>query len=123
MVLDPNWGWQRKQFHGVDAIAEDYEAKDVSFVDGREIRVWTKLEPVGLSNGMSRHYPATNQSLPISPGTRIVTGGWGHAHCQLCNKHIDGGDFGYCDPEDRWMCGRCYQRYAAPHDLAFVDEL
>lgn len=25
-VLDSNWGWERNQFHGVDAVAEDYEA-------------------------------------------------------------------------------------------------
>src|ERR1700690_681332 len=46
MVLDPSWGWEKKQFHGLDAVSEDYEAKDVSIVEGREIKIWTKLEPV-----------------------------------------------------------------------------
>jgi hypothetical protein len=123
MVLDPNWGWERKQFQGTDAVAEDYEAKDVSIVGGREVRVWTKLEPTGESTGQSRHYPAPDQTLPVRSGTRLVPAGWGHEHCELCNAHIDAGMFGYCDPGERWMCEKCYQRYVTPHDLAFVDEL
>jgi hypothetical protein len=35
MVLDPNWGWEKRQFQGTDAVAEDYESKDVSIVGGR----------------------------------------------------------------------------------------
>jgi hypothetical protein len=123
MVLDPNWGWERKQFQGTDAVAEDYEAKDVSIVGGREIRFWTKLEPVGVSSGQSRHYPATDQTLPVRSGTRLVSSAWGHEHCELCNEHIDAGMFGYCDPGERWMCETCYERYVARRDLAFVNEL
>jgi hypothetical protein len=123
MVLDPSWGWERKQFQGTDAVAEDYEAKDVSIVGGREVRVWTKLEPTGESTGQSRHYPATDQSLPVRSGTRLVSSGWGHDHCELCNEHIDAGMVGYCDPGGRWMCEKCYERYVTPRDLAFVDEL
>lgn len=123
MVLDADWGWEKRQFHGIDAVAEDYEAKEVSFVEGREIRVWTKMEPVGVDSGQSRHYPASNQGLPVVSGTRLIPGGWGHEHCQLCHEHIDAEDFGYCDPDNRWMCENCHQRYVMPHDLAFVDEL
>ena len=123
MVLDPSWGWQRKQFQGTDAFAEDYEAKDVSIVDGREVRVWTKLRPTGMDRWQSRHYPAADQTLPVSSGERLVVGAWGHEHCELCNEHIDAGMFGYIDPADRWMCENCYQRYATRRDLAFVDEL
>jgi hypothetical protein len=43
MVLDPAWGWEKKQFYGVDAFAQNYEAKETAVVDGREVRVWTKL--------------------------------------------------------------------------------
>jgi hypothetical protein len=78
MVLDPNWGWERKQFQGTDAVR---------------------------------------------PGTRLVPSGWGHEHCELCNEHIDAGMFGYCDPGERWMCEKCYERYVVPRDLTFVDEL
>ncbi len=123
MVSDPAWGWERKQFRGTDAVAEDYEAKDVSIVEGREVRVWTKLEPTGANRGQSRHYPATDQTLPVRSGTRLVSEGWGHEHCELCHDHIDAGMFGYCDPGNRWMCEKCYERYVTHHDLAFVDEL
>jgi hypothetical protein len=123
MVLDPNWGWERKQFKGTDAVAEDYEARDVSIVAGREVKVWTKLEPTGESRGQSRHYPATDQSLPVRSGTRLVPSGWGHEHCELCREHIDAGMFGYCDSDERWMCEKCYERYVTRRDLAFVVEL
>ena len=121
--MTPNWGWERMQFRGTDAIAEDYEAKDLSIVGGREVKVWTKLEPAGETTGHSRHYPAPDQSLPVRAGTRLVPAGWGHEHCELCNEHIDAGMFGECDPGGRWMCEKCYQRYVTPCDLAFVDEL
>jgi hypothetical protein len=123
MVLDPAWGWEKKRFHGGDAVAQDYEAKDTSIVDGREVRVWTKLEPAEGSTGASRHHPASAQSLPPSSERRLVPGGWGHEHCDLCKTHIDAGAFGYCDPEGRWVCEKCYERYVLQRDLAFVDEL
>jgi hypothetical protein len=123
MVLDPNWGWERKQFQGIDAVTEDYEAEEVSFVDGREVKIWSKLQPAGMDTGQSRHYPASDQTSPVRSGTRLVPGGWGHEHCELCNKHIDAGMVGYCDPGERWMCEVCYDRYVIPRDLAFVGEL
>jgi hypothetical protein len=123
MALDPNWNWERRQFQGTDAVAEDYEANKVSIVDGREVRVWTKLEPTGVSRGQSRHYPATDQTLPVASVTRLIPGAWGHEHCELCHEHIDAGMFGYCDPDERWMCENCYERYVARHDLAFVGGL
>ncbi len=123
MVIDPKWGWEKHEFRGTDAVAEDYESKDVSIVGDREVRVWTKLEPTGISTGQSRHYPATDQTLPVRSGTRLVPAGWGHEHCELCKSHIDAGMFGYCDPGKRWMCEKCYDRYVTRRDLAFVDEL
>ena len=121
MVRDPNWRWERKPFQGIDAVAEDYEAKDVSIVQGREVKVWTKLETTGRSRGQSRHYPAADQTLPVSTGTRLIPGAWDHEHCELCNEHIDAGMFGYCDLGEHWMCENCYERYVTRHDLAFVD--
>jgi hypothetical protein len=123
MVLDTDWGWGKKQFRGLDAIAQDYEAKDISIVDGREVKVWTKLEPVRDTGGQSRHYPASDQNSPRSSESRLVPLGWDHEHCELCNTHIDVGDFGYRDPGECWMCEKCYERYVTPRDLAFVDEL
>jgi len=121
MVLDPDWGWHKKRFLGLDAIAEDYQSKDTSIVGGREVKVWTKLSPV--RKDQSRHYPATDQTSTLASGARLVPLGWDHEHCELCSAHIDIGMFGYCDPEDRWMCENCYARYVLSRDLAFVDEL
>lgn len=122
MVLDPTWGWERRQFQGTDALAENYEAKDVSVVDGREVRLWTKLEPTGGGRGQTRYYPTTDESSPAA-GTRLVPSAWDHEHCELCNEHIEAGMFGYCDPGERWMCENCHRRYVARRDLAFVDEI
>ena len=123
MVLDPTWGWEKKRFQGADAVAEDYDAGEASVIDGREVRVWTKLELVGGREGASRHYPASDQTLPPSPERRAVQGGWSHEHCDLCKAHIEVGQFGYCDPRERWICEKCYERYVMRRDLAFVDEL
>ncbi len=123
MVLDPAWGWEKKQFRGADAVTQDYDAGETSVVGGREVRVWTKLELAGGRKGASRHYPASDQSLPPSSELRSVPEGWGHEHCDLCRSHIDPGEFGYCDPGGRWMCTTCYERYVARRDLSFVDGL
>lgn len=123
MVLDPNWGWARTRFDGKDAVAEDYEASSISIVDGREVKVWTKLEPLDGSGVMSRHYPSGDQTPVGSPKARIIPGGWDHEHCSLCKEHIDAGQLGYCDPDKRWICEKCYERYVVPRDLSFVDEL
>ncbi|HLZ51318.1 MAG TPA: hypothetical protein VKP61_11220 [Candidatus Acidoferrum sp.] len=123
MVLDPNWGWERRQFFGSDAVAEDYDAGKIARVGDRDVRVWTKLEIVGGRAGASKHYPSNDQTLPPNSGTRLVPGGWGHEHCDLCTSHIEVGEFGHCDPNGRWICKKCYERYVVPRDLAFVDEL
>jgi hypothetical protein len=123
MVLDPDWGWEKKTFLGMDAIAEDFQSKDISIVEGREVKIWTKLSPANVQRGESRHYPATDQTSTPESKVRLVPSGWDHEHCELCNSHIDIGMSGYCDPDDRWMCENCYTRYVVPRDLAFVDEL
>ncbi len=123
MVCDPSWGWQKKQFHSVDAIAEEYKAKDISIVDGREVKTWTKLVPAQSQGGESRHYPASDQGSGLDTRSRLVPSGWDHEHCELCNTHIDAEDFGYCDPGERWMCEKCYERYVVPCDLScFVED-
>ena len=123
MVLDSAWGWRRNRLQGEDAVAQDYDAGETSLVGDREVRVWTKLEPAGRERGVSRHYPASEQRLPPSSERRLVSGGWGHEHCDLCRAHIDSGEFGYSDPKGIWVCEKCYERYVMQRDLAFVDEL
>jgi hypothetical protein len=123
MVLDKNWGWKKVQFQGVDAIAQDYEADEISIVADQPVKIWTKLEPVEGRSGTSRHYPAADQTSPPSSASRLIPSGWGHEHCDFCRSHINAGESGYCDPGDRWLCESCYERYVLPGDLAFVDEL
>ncbi len=123
MVLDPEWGWEKKQFQGADAVAVDYEAKDISIVEGREVKIWTKLEPLHGKGGESRHYPAGDQAGPVSSEPRLISSGWDHEHCNLCKAHIEAGDIGYRDRGDRWVCEKCYGQYVMRRDLAFVDEL
>jgi len=122
MVVDPDWGWQKTKFHGADAIAQNFDAGEISFVGNREVRVWTKVEPAEHGAGQIRYYPASDQTLPTNSEVRLVRGGWGHEHCDLCKSHIEAGEFGYCDPSGRWMCEKCYNRYVMQRDLAFVDE-
>jgi len=123
MVLDPDWGWKRTRFEGTDAVAEDYLAPDVSIVDGREVRIWTNLERTDRAGRQSRYYPADDQDAPPNLNPRVVPGGWGHEHCELRKEHIDAGQLGYRDPDGRWVCEKCYDRYVVPRDLSFVDEL
>lgn len=122
MVLDAKWGWKRVQFQTVDAVAVSEESPEVSIVDGREVRKWTKLERADKKGHESRYYPAQDQGS-TDQSVQEVSGGWNHEHCTLCNEHISSGSFGYCDPDHRWMCESCYEKYVKPRDLSFVDEL
>jgi hypothetical protein len=123
MILDPHWGWEKIQCERLDAIETDYEASEISIVDGREVKIWTELRPADGKGPLTAHYPASDQTSPPNPEPRLLTSGWRHETCSLCHQHINPGDFGYRDPERRWMCGNCYERYVVPRDLAFVDEL
>jgi hypothetical protein len=123
MVLDPNWGWGKRRFLGADAVAVDFESKDVSIIDGREVKFWTKLTRADDQGGLSRHYPSNDPTSTQIGETRLVPSGWDHEHCELCNSHIDVGNFGYCDSDERWLCEKCYARYVMRGDLAFVDEI
>jgi hypothetical protein len=122
MVLEPRWIWEQKEVQGTDAVAEDYEADEVSLIEGREIKVWTKVEPAASGRGKTRYYPAADQTLPVRPGTRIVPSVWDHEHCELCRAHIHAGEVGYCDLSNHWLCEQCHARYVVNHDLAFIDE-
>lgn len=52
---------------------------------------------------------------------QVVTGGWDHEHCKICWAHIDPGQVGYADEDDHWLCESCYQQFAIPHDLSFME--
>jgi hypothetical protein len=123
MVSDPSWGWQRKQFHSLDAIREEFETNDVSVINGREVKTWNKLTPLRDKTGQDRLYPTNDEKPELGVMSTVVPSGWDHEHCELCSAHIDGEDFGYCDPDERWLCESCYDRYVVPHDLSrFLED-
>jgi hypothetical protein len=123
MVLDEEWGWEHVCFQAVDAVAETYQANDVSIVDGREVKTWTKLQRADKRTFTERYAPAADGLSLSGAEPRVVPGGWDHEHCQLCRDHIDHGDFGYRDRDELWMCENCYNKYVKRRDLSFVDEL
>ena len=105
----------------MDAIAEDFQSKDISIIEGREVKVWTKLSPVNVQRGQSRHYPATDQTSTAGNKVRLVPSGWDHEHCELCDTHIKVGDYGFVDSGEHWVCEGCYAKYVTTHDLSFLD--
>jgi len=123
MVLDEKWGWEHVRFQTVDAVAEAFQANEVSIVDGREVKTWTKLERADNRGFTERYAPAAEQTSPSRAEPHVVPGGWDHEHCELCRGHIDNGDNGYRDRDERWMCENCYNKYVKRRDLSFVDEL
>ncbi|HTP30785.1 MAG TPA: hypothetical protein VMJ75_01350 [Candidatus Acidoferrales bacterium] len=123
MVLDEQWGWKRVLFQAVDAVAEAFEATDISIVDGREVKTWTKLSRADKCKSTKRYAPTLDDTLVSGRPAQLVPGGWDHEHCQLCREHINNGDFGYRDEDDHWLCESCYDKYVKHHDLSFVDDL
>jgi len=111
MVAEPGWVWTRTLFQASDAVAERVRAQD-----GKE---WIKLSkaPIGNETGAPLHvYPG-----PHDVGSEgIVKGGWDHEHCELCQAHVDPGDFGYLDLADHWICEGCYTQFVSTHDLSFL---
>jgi len=120
MILDSQWGWERVEFETVDAVAEHFEPKDVAIVNGREVTQRTTLKRADNKGHTTRYLPANDESQALP---RVILGGWKHEDCTLCHAHIDPGQLGYRDRDDRWMCENCYEKYVRPRDLAFVDDL
>jgi hypothetical protein len=122
MVALPTWRWTKSLFHASDAIGEIVKDNKVSVVDNEEIKDWIKIRPKGRDTSLARYYPvfpSEKFSLQIqADGT--IKDGWSHAHCELCDAHIDTGHLGYIDPGQNWVCEECYAKYVAEHDLSFM---
>jgi hypothetical protein len=55
---------------------------------------------------------------------QIIKGGWDHEHCYLCRSRIGraGARYGYYSKADNdWLCGSCYRKFIARHDLRFLQ--
>jgi len=59
--------------------------------------------------------------LPPIDSDGLIKGGWSHAHCELCNKHIEAETYGYADPGEHWVCEECHAKYVVNHDLSFIQ--
>ena len=94
--------WKKTCFQMVDAVSESFTAED-----GKKYRKLGKLKP--------------GQSL--SPQAQLLSGGWDHEHCELCNTHIDPGDLAYVNGDELWVCLSCFENYVRQKNLSFVSEL
>lgn len=102
MILQEDAQWEDVVFHATDAVQESFTEKD-----GRHFRKLSKMR--------------RGQGLPA--GAQVVTDGWDHEHCELCNKHIDPADHAWTNKDGLWVCVSCFIRYVKPRNLSFVDEL
>jgi hypothetical protein len=99
MTLRDTAGWKKVLFHAVDAVRVSAMAGD-----GRKIQ------------GLRRK----RQEEELPPEAQVVTDGWDHEHCELCNTHIDPGDYAYTKADNMWVCLICFEN---PKNLSLIDEL
>lgn len=87
-----------------------FEAKDVittRFVDENG-QAWRSLTE--FKEGQS-----------VEAEAEIVSDGWDHEHCKICNAHIDPGDHFYRHQSaNEFLCVGCYGKHAAKDDLSFL---
>lgn len=102
MILDGGLRWEKIIFREMAAVRESFTA-----ADGKHYTKLSKLQP-------GKNIPAQAE---------VVAGGWDHEHCELCNKHIDPGDFAYTTRDGLWVCLSCFEKYVEPKDLSFVNDL
>ncbi|MGH9565237.1 MAG: hypothetical protein ACRD4F_19080 [Candidatus Angelobacter sp.] len=101
MILDDS-PWDKVCFQVVDAVSESFTAED-----GKSYRKLSKLK--------------IGQELPTD--ALLVSGGWDHEHCELCNTHIDPADLAYTNADGLWVCVSCFENYVSPKNLSFVNDL
>jgi hypothetical protein len=75
-------------------------------------------------NGVTGWQPEDAPLLEGAQDLGVREGAWDHEHCELCRARIGapGDRQGYVDPEDHWLCARCYQQYALTRDVSFAAE-
>jgi hypothetical protein len=124
MVTVPTWRWTRTLFQAMDAIGRVVAGDGVTVLDGEEVTEWIQIKPAGKDSNLSRYYPVFPSGKPVLPPIGpdgVIIGGWTHAHCELCDAHVDAGMYGYLDSGEHWVCESCYARYVVNHDLSFMQ--
>jgi hypothetical protein len=95
-------------------------------------RTWvlTKFENsaqilMALPNGgyVGRQWKPADEPLPQD--VQVINGGHDHEHCRICWESIGvaGQTEGYCctqQPQNDWVCVRCYESYVATRSLGFL---
>lgn len=100
LIEDGPSAWQEFVFEANDAVA-------TRFVDG-DGKLWRELTEL-------------EEGQLVERGAEIVSDGWDHEHCLICNAHIDPGDRFYRHhSENEFLCLTCYGKYAATGDLSFL---
>jgi hypothetical protein len=123
MVAEPRWKWSKTLFHAADAISRVVKENGISVVEGEEIKEWIEVRRKEKASGLSRFYPvfpSGKTKLPAIEADGLIKGGWDHAHCELCNGHVDAEKYGYVDLGEHWVCEACYTKYVVSHDLSFL---
>lgn len=125
MVIERRWRWSRTLYRAADVTSRKIRKDDISIVDGQEVREWVEIRKAGKQAGLSRYYPVFPDgriNLPPAGADGVIQGGWDHEHCELCDRHIDAGKYGYLDLGEHWVCEACYNEYVANHDLSFINK-
>jgi hypothetical protein len=65
--------------------------------------------------------------LPLPRGATdlgVHAGDWNDAQCELCPEHLaaEKSSEGYVNADGRWICARCFEKFAVRHDLSFALE-
>jgi hypothetical protein len=124
MVIEPEWIWSRAFFQVSDAMARSCQEEGVPSIDGREVKEWIEIRKVGEENNRFRVYPVFSNgesNLPAVGPDGIIKGGWNHEHCDICNSHIESGQYEFRDLGGHTVCERCHFEYVIPHDLSFLE--
>jgi hypothetical protein len=104
-VLDDSRVWTKTEFKPSGSFASSIPGYTVSTNPSRP--------------GLSRFYASSDESLDES--VRVVDGGWDHEHCTICNGRVDADDpTCFVDDCGLWLCDKCHEAFAVPHDLQFV---
>jgi hypothetical protein len=97
MILAPTERWQRR----------DFSASPVRYF---------------VLGGVTGWQPA-NAELPRgATDLGVRPGDWNHERCELCPEQLEASrsSEGFIDPDGRWICAHCYEKYAVRSDISFA---
>jgi hypothetical protein len=78
---------------------------------------------IGTDGRTYRKTRAITGASELEANEVLVSEGWDHEHCELCNKHIYPQTPYYMHTEDKWrhlLCEFCHDRFAVTHSVKEV---